>query len=119
MRLLMIGVAALLGLVLSSGGSRASELVPGAPNWNDEAVAPSAGSTQTYIYGSGTTTTTVTTTTTTLYPPSVPFTGYTPYGTADHALPDEGRSGSSPRASQIPTGTLCPPGTPDCGGANH
>ena len=119
MRLFLIGVAAVLALMLSSGGARAADLTPGATNWDGQIVAPSAGSTQTYTYGSGATTTTTTTTTTTLYPPSVPLSGYTPYGPADHAVPDQGRSGSSPRASQMPTGSHCPPGTPDCGGANH
>ncbi|WP_431859380.1 hypothetical protein [Azospirillum sp.] len=115
MRTFLIGTAAALALAMG-GAAAADPGTPGATNWDGRGTAPGAGSTQTYTYGSGGTTTT-TTTTTTLYPPSVPLTGYTPYGPSDHSLPDQGTSGSSPHASQIPTGTHCPPGTPDCGGA--
>ena len=117
MRTVLIGA---MVLTLTAGGAAAADLgSSGATNWDGRTAAPSAGSTQTYTYGTGSTTVTTTTTTTTLYPPAVPLSGYTPYGPGDYRTPDQGDSGVSPRASQMPTGSHCPPGTPDCGGANR
>jgi len=117
MRTVLIGAAAVLALAMASAPA-AERGSPGATNWSGRTAAPLSGSTQTYTYGTGATTTT-TTTTTTLYPPSVPLSGYTRSGPGDYRLPDQGDSGVSPRASQMPTGSHCPPGTPDCGGANR
>lgn len=113
---LMIGAA--LALALSGGMAAAQTGGTGATNWDGRSGVPSSGATHTYSYGTGATTTT-TTTTTTIYPPTVPATGYTPYAPSDHSYPDQGTSGTSPRASQMPTGSHCPPGTPDCAGANR
>ncbi len=117
MRPVLIGIAA--ALTLAAGAAAAEDVgSANATNWDGRAATPSAGSSQTYTYGTGTTTTT-TTTTTTIYPPSVPLTGYTPNGPGDYSSPDQGDSGVSPRASQMPTGSHCPPGTPDCASANR
>lgn len=103
---LAAGVAAAADLGSSGGSSGGS---PGATNWDGRTAPPLAGST-------------TTTTTTTTYAPGtvvVPPTGYTPRSPSDYRTPDLGDSGVSPRASQMATGSHCPPGTPDCGGANH
>ena len=114
MRTTLIGAAT--ALVLAAGGATAADLGSsgatnsGATNWDGRSAPPMAGST------------TTTTTTTTIYTPGtavMPFTGYTPYSPSDYRTPDQGDSGVSPRAGQMATGSHCPPGTPDCGGANR
>ncbi len=116
MRSVLIGLAAALTLAMGTAAAEDAGSTS-ATNWDGRAAPPSAGSTHTYTYGTGATTTT--TTTTTIYPPSVPLTGYTPYSPSDYNAPDQGSSGVSPRASQMPTGSHCPPGTPDCASANR
>jgi hypothetical protein len=104
-----------MALALAAGGATAAELgssggSAGATNWDGRTAPPLAGST------------TTTTTTTTTYAPGTavaPPAGYTPYSPSDYRTPEQGDSGVSPRASQTATGSHCPPGTPDCGGANR
>ncbi|MBY0397967.1 MAG: hypothetical protein K2X91_16075 [Thermoleophilia bacterium] len=115
MRTVLIGAA--VALALTAGGVGAADVSsPGATNW-ESGTAPLAGSSTSTVTGSGSTTTT--TTTTTVFPSMAPLTGYTPYSPSDYTPPDLGTSGTSPHASQMPTGSHCPPGTPDCAGANR
>lgn len=118
MRTVLIGAA--VALALAAGGAGAAEVgSPGATPLDGRGTPPAAGSTTTTVTGSGSTTTT---TTTTVYTPGtavLPPTGYTPYSPSDYRTPDQGESGVSPRAGQTATGSHCPPGTLDCGGANR
>ncbi|WP_448187793.1 hypothetical protein [Azospirillum sp. sgz301742] len=111
MRTILIGTVT--SLILAAGGAAAADLSSSsaATNWDGRTAPPLAGSS-----------TTTTTTTTTIYSPGtavLPPAGYTPNSPSDHRLPDQGESGVSPRASQMATGSHCPPGTPDCGGDNR
>lgn len=108
MRSLVLGTVAALALALVWGEAAATEYSPDAAGGPPPVPGASTTTTkQTYTDASGRTVTTTTTTTT------YPATGET--------IPDAARTsagGTSPRDSQMATGTHCPPGTPDCASSN-